>query len=71
MILKFLAYLALGLGMIILSALIMAIPTYYLWNWLCPILFSFPVITLKQALGLNLLCGILFGSRGSISKKES
>jgi hypothetical protein len=32
-----------------------------LWNWLLPQLFGFPRITFWQALGLLLLCRILFG----------
>jgi hypothetical protein len=32
-----------------------------LWNWLLPTLFSVPEITFWQALGLLVLCRILFG----------
>lgn len=32
-----------------------------LWNWLVPELFNGPVITFWQALGLFILCKILFG----------
>jgi hypothetical protein len=35
-----------------------------LWNWLLPPLFGWPVITFWQALGLLLLCRILFGGVG-------
>lgn len=35
-----------------------------LWNWLLPSLFSFPTITFWQALGILLLCRILFGGFG-------
>ena len=35
-----------------------------LWNWLTPPLFGFPTITFWQALGLLLLCRILFGGFG-------
>jgi hypothetical protein len=41
------------------SALVML-----LWNWLAPALFHLPSITLVQALGLLVLCRILFGSFG-------
>lgn len=34
----------------------------YLWNWLLPPLFGLRLITFWQALGLLLLCRILFGS---------
>jgi len=35
-----------------------------LWNWLLPALFGWPRIGFWQALGLLLLCRILFGSLG-------
>ena len=35
-----------------------------LWNWLLPPLFGWPVITFWQALGLLVLCRILFGGKG-------
>lgn len=41
-------------------ALLMAVPTMLLWNWLCPELFGLPVIGFWQALGLNILGSILF-----------
>ena len=36
----------------------------HLWNWLLPVLFGWPLITFWQALGLLLLCRILFGRLG-------
>jgi hypothetical protein len=36
----------------------------YLWNWLLPPLFGLRLITFWQALGLLVLCRILFGSWG-------
>jgi hypothetical protein len=36
----------------------------HLWNWLLPPLFGWRLITFWQALGLLLLCRILFGSHG-------
>lgn len=35
-----------------------------LWNWLMPALFGLPSITYLQALGLLVLCRILFGGFG-------
>ena len=35
-----------------------------LWNWLAPVLFGLPSITFWQALGLLVLCRILFGGFG-------
>lgn len=36
----------------------------HLWNWLLPPLFGWHLITFWQALGLLLLCRILFGGLG-------
>ena len=36
----------------------------HLWNWLLPSLFNWPQITFWQALGLLVLCRILFGGLG-------
>ena len=36
----------------------------YLWNWLLPSLFGWRLITFWQALGILLLCRILFGGCG-------
>lgn len=36
----------------------------YLWNWLLPSLFGWRQITFWQALGLLVLCRILFGGHG-------
>jgi len=35
-----------------------------LWNWLMPALFGFRELTLWQALGILVLCRILFGGSG-------
>ena len=54
----------------IIIAFIAAIPTMLLWNWVISDIFALPEITLKQALGLNLLCAILFNSPKVNNKKE-
>jgi hypothetical protein len=38
----------------------------HLWNWLLPMLFGWRQITFWQALGLLVLCRILFGGLGAI-----
>ena len=43
-------------------AFVVALPTMWLWDWLMPKLFGLREITFEQALGVNLLCGILFKS---------
>jgi len=47
------AFMALG-GWIVMS----------LWNWLLPLLFGWRVITFWQALGMLVLCRLLFGGWG-------
>ena len=45
---------------LIVVSIIFSIPTMLLWDWLMPILFGLKEITLLQAWGLSMLCGILF-----------
>lgn len=60
-------------ALIIISALVMytfvsvvlSIPVLLLWNWLMPTIFGITKITLGQAWGISLLCGILFGQDSS------
>ena len=47
-----------------------AFPVMWLWNWLCPDLFDLPVIGFWQAWGLSTLCGLLFKSHNTNTKKE-
>ena len=54
-----LALLAIALFLFIGGEIVM-----YLWNWLVPPLFGWREITFWQALGLLLLCRILFGGSG-------
>ena len=55
-------------GLLILSAILLAIPTMLLWNALLPHLFNTPSITLYEAVGINILSGILFKSNVNIKK---
>jgi hypothetical protein len=53
-----------GLMFLPLVAAILALVSYVvmsLWNWLMPALFGLRLITFWQALGLLILCKILFG----------
>ena len=43
-----------------LTIVLCALPIMLLWNWLMPIIFGLPTISFWQALGLNLLTGLLF-----------
>lgn len=42
--------------------LLSAWPVELLWNWLVPVLFKGPTVTIWQAWGLLILCGLLFKS---------
>ena len=51
-------------------AVVSAVPTYFLWNWIMPEMFGLKTITFWQAWGIILLSGILFKS-GILSKNSS
>ncbi len=42
----------------------------HLWNWLAPALFGWRLITFWQALGVLILCRILFGGLGCGSQRS-
>jgi len=51
----------LGATLIILGGLILlGAPLMYLWNWVVPSIFGLRYITFWEAVGLNLVTGILF-----------
>lgn len=54
--------------MVFVISLIMALPTMWLWNYVMVGTFGLPALTFGKALGLNMLCGILFKSSSSGSK---
>ena len=56
------------LGLLILSSILLAIPTMVLWNYLMPSVFGFLPISLFQAMALNILSGILFKSSVTVKK---
>lgn len=51
-----------AIALIVVLAIIFSLPTMWLWNWLMPVLFGLTKITWVQALGINVLSGILFRS---------
>lgn len=51
--------------------LIFAAPLMWLWNALMPTIFGLTKISFWQAFGLEILAGILFGSRGASTKVKS
>ena len=54
-----------GIMIVIFAGLLMGFPVMWLWNYLMPVLFGMKVITIWQAIALNLLSGILFKSNSS------
>jgi len=56
------------IGMIAILIVLLGYPVMLLWNWLMPELFHLSEVTFWQAIGLNLLCTILF--RPSINVKK-
>lgn len=58
-------------GVIIITAgFVLSIPTWFLWNALLPELFGFKSITVLQALGINVLCSILFKANVTTTKSN-
>jgi len=56
----------LALGFVL--ALIASLPVMWLWDWLMPEIFGLKEITWLQALGISVLCSLLFKSSTSNSK---
>jgi hypothetical protein len=58
----------LGLFIILIGSIVGGVFTYFLWNWLMPIIFGLPIITFWQAIGLNILSAILIKGTTSTHK---
>lgn len=58
-------------GLLLLSAIILAFPTMFLWNWLMPDIFGVMRIDLYQAMGINFLTHILFKSNVTIKRENN
>jgi len=58
-----------SITLIVIVAVLFAFPIKWLWNWLMPVIFGLPTITVWQALGMALLCNILFGKNYGTDKK--
>ena len=59
------------IGLLFLSAVILAFPTMFLWNWLMPDMFGVVKIDLYQAMGINFLSNILFKSNVTIKRENN
>jgi hypothetical protein len=55
-------------GLLLLSSILLAFPTMWLWNWLMPEIFGLIKIDLYQAMGINFLTNILFKSNVTIKR---
>ena len=53
-----------------IAAALFAVPTWVLWNWLVPEILGLPRISIFQALGVLLLCGMLFRSSIKITTND-
>ena len=51
---------AFSIFIVAIVSVLAAVPMYWLWNWLMPVLFSLTTITFWQAWGLVFLTSILF-----------
>ena len=61
---------SLFLLLLVVVGLIIGLPLMWLWNWLMPLIFGLPTITFWQAVGLYLLCGVLFNQTSGSSEKK-
>jgi hypothetical protein len=62
--------LGLFLGTIAILLVLLGYPVMLLWNWLMPVLFGLSEITFWQAIGINILCTILFRPTINIKKPD-
>jgi|LUMJ01.1.fsa_nt_gb hypothetical protein len=49
-----------GVGLAILVVLALSLPTMWLWNYVMPVVFGLPEITLLQTLALLILSEVFF-----------
>lgn len=58
------------LGTVLFLSVLFSLPVMWLWNWLMPVIFGLKTITMWQAWGLNVLCGLLFKSNVRNTNEE-
>lgn len=58
-----------GISIAVFIGFIMAFPVMWLWNWLMPMIFNLPEITVLQAWGLSCLSAFLIKST-NINKND-
>lgn len=64
---ELLAKVALACVALVAVSFLIAIPLFWLWNWLMPAIFGLSTITWPQAWGLLLMLSMLRGSAGGVS----
>lgn len=57
------------IGLIFFMSFLYAVPVYFLWNWLMPIIFELPKITFWQSIGLCWFSGFLIKSHNTGGNK--
>ena len=67
---KLLGLAFLGFLIIVIFAFAMGFPIMWLWNWLMPALFGLSKISVWKAIGLNILCRLLFRSNPKLSSNN-
>lgn len=65
---EILSKIALFVALLIVVALLMALPVMWLWNGLMPEIFGLTEISFWQALGINILSSLLFKTSTSSKK---
>lgn len=60
-----------SIWMLFVFSLIASIPLYFLWNWLMPLLFQVPSLTLLQAVGVAWLSAILFRNQTTVKHEKA
>jgi hypothetical protein len=63
-------FVAAPIGIVVFTVLFGEV-VMHLWNWLAPALFGWRQVTFWQALGLLVLCRILFGGLGNHNHNRS
>ena len=56
------------IGLLAIVIVLLGYPVMLLWNWLIPEIFGLSEITFWQAIGINVLCTILFRPNINIKK---
>jgi hypothetical protein len=59
-VLKVLRWIGIGVAAVAVFAAVLGLAVMWLWNWLMPSLFGLPALTFVQAVGLLVLCHLLF-----------